>query len=76
MEDKQIKAREEFAERQMYEHCKAHHLNAPNHIIKDAFRIGFDEGFKYKATLKDKYIDKLWLIIALLLVALVARCII
>lgn len=75
MTDKQRMAREEFAERQMYEHCKAHHLDVPNHIIKDAFRIGFDEGFKYKETLNDKYIDKLWFVIVLLLVAFVAKCI-
>lgn len=72
--DKLRMAREEFAERQMYEHCKAHNLDVPNHIIKDAFRIGFDEGFKYKGTLNDEYIDKLWFVIVLLLIAFIAKC--
>lgn len=37
---------EDYAERMMRIHCREHDLNIPNHIIKDAFRIGFGDGFK------------------------------
>lgn len=71
MTNKQRKAREDFAEKQMYEHCKAHNLNVPNHIIKDALRVGFNAGCKYN----DKYIDELWWVIIILLIAFIAKCI-
>lgn len=71
MSNEQRQAREEFAEYMMQKHCKEHHLDSPNHIIKDAFRIGFDEGVKFQ----DKYISKLWWVIVLLLVGLIAKCI-
>lgn len=69
--DEHRQAREEFAEKQMYEHCKAHNIDVPNHIIKDALRIGFDEGVKYR----DKYVYELWLVIIILIVGLIAKCV-
>ena len=27
--------------------CHTHHLDAPNHNIKDAYRLGFDEGVEW-----------------------------
>lgn len=46
-DDEYREFREDFAERMMQMHCSAHKIDQPNHIIKDAFRIGFDEGFIY-----------------------------
>ena len=62
-------AREEFAEYMMHKHCKEHHIDSPNHIIKDAFRIGFDEGIRYQ----DRYIKELWWIIVLLLAIIIEQ---
>lgn len=39
--------REEYAETMMNKHCSIHKMNSPNHIIKDAFRKGFDNGVSY-----------------------------
>ena len=33
-----------MAENGMFDICHTHHLDAPNHNIKDAYRLGFDEG--------------------------------
>ena len=40
----QREAREEAAEKGMYDICTTHHLDMPDHNIKDAYRLGFDDG--------------------------------
>lgn len=45
-EEEQRKQREEYAEMMMGIHCNAHHIDSPNHIIKDALRIAYDEGYR------------------------------
>lgn len=48
--EKNLQYREDYAERMMILHCHEHGLDTPNHIIKDAFRIGFDDGFLHGYT--------------------------
>lgn len=47
--EEQHSYREKYAEDMMWKHCHAHKLDVPNHIIKDAFRIGFDDGVEWRA---------------------------
>lgn len=35
---------EEYAENMMIIHCKEHHIDCPNHIIKDALRRAYEDG--------------------------------
>ena len=45
-EEKLRKQREEYAEWMMAIHCIAHHIDSPNHIIKDALRIAYEAGYR------------------------------
>lgn len=37
---------EEYAENMMIIHCKEHHIDCPNHIIKDAIRRAYEDGHR------------------------------
>lgn len=51
-EEELHKQSEEYAEQMMVTHCAAHHIDTPNHIIKDALRIAYKAG--YRQGWKDK----------------------
>lgn len=43
-EDELRNETEEYAENMMIIHCKEHHIDCPNHIIKDALRRAYEDG--------------------------------
>lgn len=45
-EEKLRKEIEEYAENMMIIHCKEHHIDCPNHIIKDALRRAYEAGYR------------------------------
>lgn len=45
-EEKFTQEREEYAENMMVIHCKEHHIDCPNHIIKDALRRAYEAGYR------------------------------
>lgn len=45
-EEELCKQSEQYAEQMMVTHCATHHIDTPNHIIKDALRIAYKAGYR------------------------------